>query len=90
MDWTVRPKLEDYPNSAAWADANIDFFIRGLAQIKGLRSQLDDQFIELKNPTIEQARNYKKIDHQCATAIGIVCSCMERFERMKRLSEKPE
>jgi hypothetical protein len=61
-----------------------------LMNLKQARSEWVDRFTSLDNPTFEPAREYKKLDHQCATAIGIACSIIRRYERWKQMFKKED
>ena len=84
------PKREDYPSDKAWLEAERDHIERFLLEYKEIFDESRDYFINLENPTLEQAREYKRVAHTFATGVGICRSILRNIGRSLRLPSGKE
>ena len=74
------PKLEDYPDVAAYLKAEREYFLTMLSLLKASFDEFRDDFIALENPTREQADFYSKQEHRYRTLVGMIASLLRETE----------
>jgi hypothetical protein len=79
------PKIKDYPTSREWYEAARESYCQNLIAAKEMRDQWRDHFIALDDPTRVQANEYRKLDHEIATCIGLLRSGLRKAEAALRL-----